>query len=360
MKKITLTLFFLFIALNIFAQDSSDKNKAVVLEKKALTLIENKKYEDAILLLEQAKKLDPGNIEYEYQTANVYYEQDNYKKAIDILEKLTGNNKCTSDVYVLLGECYNMVQLPDKSIDTFARGMKQLPNETGLFYEKSGLLEYHRKKYAEAIAYWEEGTKVAPNFAGNYYYLSFIFSLTEENIWTIFYGELFLNLERDTQRYNDTSKNVYNTYKKTFVKSEEFSGETFMTKNITIDIDMNKPELLNFELSYALAYTLSNKYNDGITINTIYLTKKEVLTYWFDNKHFDTKFQNSFLEFEKKMLEANVYEAYIYFNLAKGNTDEYNNWYKSNQDKVIALKKWTEKNRLVLNKDKKYVRTDYQ
>ena len=82
---------------------------------------------------------------------------------------------------------------------------------------------YMQKDYAkaleimQAIPYYEKGIEMAPEYPSNYYRLARIYCNSENEIWGVIYGEIFMNLERNTQRTREISALLYQTYQKALV-----------------------------------------------------------------------------------------------------------------------------------------------
>src|SRR5690606_10686824 len=110
---------------------------------------------------------------------------------------------------------------PQKAIQVYEDGLKKFPLSGKLYLER-GTMELKREDLDAALKYYEMGIKVDPNFPSNYYWASRIYSYTTETVWTLIYGELFMNLERNTKRTAEISKLLYDTY----VESIQIDSDT--------------------------------------------------------------------------------------------------------------------------------------
>lgn len=363
MKKLfIITTLALAFSTTAFAQKKSKKEQAQELAKTAIEKMDNNELDESIELLKKAKKLDKKDTNYDYEIAYALYKKGNYAESIKILEKIIKDENAHIEYYRLLGNSYDMSGQTDKAIEYYKQGIAKFPEKAGRFYTESGAAEYGRKEYDKAISYWEKGIKAEPYYASNYYKLCSIFSMTDENIWTIFYGELFMNLEMNTARTEEISKLLYDTYQKTYIAKSETEGEFFMTKNTTVyvdpDEDIKDKNLLNFELTYLTAYATNGGFPKGITIQSLYETKKHLHSFWSE-KGFDKQYPNKLLDLEKKMINDNVYEAYVYWLLSEGNIEEFTKWNNMNVGKFESLVAWVKENEIDLKPEYKYSRTDY-
>lgn len=345
-----------------FAQKQSKKEQAQELMKTAIEKMDSNQLDESIELLKQAKKLDKKDSTYDYEIAYANYKKGNYSETISILEKIVKEENAHFEYYRLLGNSYDLSGQTDKAIEYYEKGISKFPQKAGRFYAESGAAEYGRKEYDKAISYWEKGIKAEPYYASNYYKLFNIFSMTDENIWTIFYGELFMNLEMNTARTEEISKLLYDTYQKTYVAKNETEGEFFFTKNTTVYIDPNEKvtdkNMFNFELTYLAAYATGGGFPKGITIQSLYEAKKNLHFFWAQ-KEFGKEYPNKLMDLERKMIDDNVFEAYVYWLLSQGNIEEFRSWNDKNNDKFEAFAAWVKQNEIDLKPEYKYSRTDY-
>lgn len=270
-----MSILFLLFGSILFGQKNSDKAKELGLE--AIQLIDAGKFDESIVLLEKAKKLDPKSMMYPYEIALAHYFKEDYALAIEILTSLTHHKKVENVVYQLLGNAYDMIGKPEIALATYKEGMLKFP-ESGVFYMESGVVKFKQADYDEALRLYEEGIKVEPNYSSNYYRLSNLFSMTDEKIWTLLYGEYLILLEPSTQRTQETSQLLYDTYQKIYVAKTDSSGEFNLTKkgiNLVVDnkvdVSHSQKPILPFELTFATAFTFSAlHFQDKINIASIY------------------------------------------------------------------------------------------
>src|SRR5205823_4936330 len=95
------------------------------------------------------------------------------------------------NIYKALGE----VKECDKM---YKKGIKKFPN-SGALYKEYGDLLWINKDYT-AIKQWEKGIEMDPDYSGNYYNACKYYYLSTDKIWSIIYGEIFLNIESMTSR----------------------------------------------------------------------------------------------------------------------------------------------------------------
>src|SRR5690606_21317883 len=129
-------------------------------------------------------------------------------KNIKKTKKLKSAN---SQVYQLSGNCYSFSGKPDKAIKEYEERMKRFPNSGNLYLER-GNIYLIQENYKEAVENYETGIEVDPMFPSNYYRLAKLYLHSSNKLAGLMYGELFMNLERTTDRALEISELLYSTY----------------------------------------------------------------------------------------------------------------------------------------------------
>lgn len=358
MKKTVLV--FLALALNIcaFAQFSSSKKEAYDIAQKAITKMEEGSYSEAISLLEISIGLDPKNVRYTYEKGYAYYLMQDYDNVISSIEPVIEDKDAADLFYQLLGNSYDLEGNSAKANEIYNKGLLRFPKSGRLYFEL-GTNEYRSNNLKEAIATWEKGIAADPYFASNYYYLGKLFSNTKDKIWSLIYCELFLNLERNTNRTREISEILFNTYKNAISVSED--GEVLI--NFTDDKTVDPSQ--GFKLTYPAAYELNVSMSlpeeqplneTGLSISFLNVLRENFIFNWYEHKQ-DKKYPTALFDFHKKMIEEDQFTAYNYWLFLKGNEDEFWDWFGQNKAKFKTFEAWfnenqisLESNNVVLNK----------
>ena len=344
MNNLTIIFFLLFsaISINSFAQSKENKEKALEYGKEAIKKIDNGEYKEALKLLGKAQKLDPKNYVYPYEVAYTYYKQKNYKKVITELEKQIKRSDVTEQHFQLLGNSYDLIEKPDKALEAYQRGLQHFP-KSGKLYLEQGIVEMRREKFDKAIAYWEKGVEVEPTFSSNYYWLGKIFASSSERIWGVLYGELFINLERNSRRTVEMSELLFETYKKSIDISSDTSGGVFFSRVMTMvpGEKFENPFQMDFGMTMTLGLTpiLLGGADKELSIKVICQLRESFIQLWFQNKH-HKKHPNVLFDFHKKLKDKGFFEAYSYWILMKGNEEEFLNWHKENEPQFDDFANW--------------------
>ncbi len=342
-----------------FAQ--TNKEKAHDKGHQALDLEDDGKYDEAIKLLEEAQKLDPQSITYPYELAYAYYDQGNYKKAQKYLECIIAHPDVDDQVFQLLGNCYDNLGKSEKALEMYDAGLSKFPKSGKLFLEK-GNVWWVKKEYNKALTHYEEGIDADPGFPSNYYRAALLYCSSTEQVWGMIYGEIFMNLERNSKRTQSMSKLLYNTYKSQI----EFRGDTSyavsFSKNATIDVS-DLMDTAKFKLPFGIgAYEptlmIAMLGQKKIDINSLDQIRSKFVDIYFQNGN-STKYPNILFDYQKKVKDAGHLEAYNHWLLMKGDEDGFDEWYSSNKEKYESFAKWFIENGMLVDEDHKFSSSQY-
>lgn len=339
----------------------TNQEKALEKGMAAIELMDNGKITESIDLLEEAKKLDPDNINYPYEIAYAYYALEDYKKAAKLLEPLLKHKDVTDRVYQLLGNSYDILGKSDKAIETYEAGLLLFPNSGNLYLEL-GVMQMGKNDYNKALDYYEKGIEVAPGFSSNYYWAAKIYCASTEEVWGMMYGEIFMNLERNSKRTVEISKLLYDTYKSQISFTSDTSFTVSFSKNATINIDqISDPN--HMKLPYGISVYEPTLMFSMVTVKSINMEslhqiRTNFMHLYFSNGH-DKTYPNVLFSFQKKIEEAGHLEAYNHWILMKGDEDGFDTWQAANKEKWDNFLKWFVENGLKINEANKFYRAQY-
>lgn len=348
----------------LFGQSS--REKATELKNEAIKTMDEGNTEKARKLLEEAKKLDPSDPTYDYEIAFSYNIDKDYKQVIKICKKLTKHENQFPQVYQMMGNAYDYDGNSKKAIQTYEKGLKIFPNAGNLYLER-GNMELVKENYNEALDYYVTGTERDPMHSSNYYWCSKIYLSSENEYLGMIYGELFMNLERNSKRTVEISKLLYNTYDSEI----SFEGDTtanvsFASNQIEISIDGGDPdgaaEALLAALTqktygtmvYEMMLVLSVVGEDEISLESLDRIRTRFVDNYYANDK-DEEFPNVLFEYQKKIQDAGHMEAYNYWILSQGNEAEFDSWLAENEEKWDAFIDWFLPNGIEMDDENKFV-----
>jgi tetratricopeptide (TPR) repeat protein len=352
-------LFLILLTFFLSARAQTDKEKAHALGREAIQLMDNGNIKASLRLLEKAEKLDPGNINYPYEKAYAHYLDKDYESAIKMLKKLTKHEKVNDLVWQLLGNSYDMVGKPAKAIESYDQGLELFP-ESGILHLERGNMELFQENYTEALAYYENGIEVAPQFPSNYYWASKIFLSSSEEIWGMIYGEIFMNLERNSKRTVEISKLLYDTYQSEIKISSDTAIEiSFCQQNVMTIDDLGEGEKLKlpFCMVYETTMLLSLAF-DSVNMENLNILRTRFVDRYFEEEH-QKDYPNVLFDFQQKIAQAGQMEAYNYWILMMGDENAFGEWQEANPDKWNSFVAWFTENPLRLDQKHRFYRMQY-
>ncbi|MFN8309843.1 MAG: tetratricopeptide repeat protein [Chitinophagales bacterium] len=355
--KISICCSLLLFSVTLSAQNEKQlaHNKAV----QAIKMIDDEqRYEDGLELLKEAAKLDPENTTYPYEMCYVYQMQGKHQKTIDLMQTIIDSKDATARYYQMLGNAYDYLEKPDEAIKIYESGLKRFP-ESGRLYLELGTIQYNQKAYSNAVMYYESGIEHDPTFSSNYYYATLIFLNSSDPVWGMIYGELFMNLERNTKRTAAISKALYESYQKNI----NYTSDTSMT------VTFSKDNVMNFDKRHKVKLPFGTGCYEMLTMLSCLSEKSvnmasldRVRTRFIDEyqkKNWRADYPNVLFDYQRKIQQAGHLEAYNHWILMKGDEEAFKTWREQNDEKWTAFAKWFNDNMLKLDNQHKFYRGQY-
>ena len=305
MKKILFSIIFLGLGVVAFAQQED----ADQLHENAKAFMQQGDYGNATLILTRALQQDKQNLSIAKDLSLSYFLQKEDQKAINVIKPFLENNDADDQAYQIAGTIYRRLGKEKEADKTYKDALKKFPNSGGLYNDYGELL--NKIKNPDAIKAWEKGIEVDPSFGYNYYNASKYYYYNRDYIWSILYGEIFINIESFTSRTAEIKDLLLNGYKKLFADPD-------LLKNVK---DKNA-----FEIAYL---TCMNRQNDvvirGINPETLTMIRTRFILDW--NRNFAQKFPFKLFEFQEQLLEQGLFSAYNQWIFgASQNLASYQNW----------------------------------
>ncbi|HYE54789.1 MAG TPA: tetratricopeptide repeat protein, partial [Chitinophagaceae bacterium] len=231
MKKLSFLLICLLSATFLVAQDSTLKT----LHDNARAFQRQGDYANAVLVLNRALERDPKNLEVLKDLAFTYYLQRDFVRARETAKPLPERPDADVQSFQILGLVYKALEERKECEKLYKAGLKKFPN-SGMLYNEYGEMLWTKQDY-NAIKYWEKGIEVDPNYSGNYYNAAKHYYFTYDKVWSLIYGEIFVNLESYSKRTAEIKTLLLDGYKKLF--SETNLQNKQETKNAFVTAYLN-------------------------------------------------------------------------------------------------------------------------
>ena len=356
-------LLLVFITTPLFSQSEADLKKAKELTSQAIKLMDDGKLQQSIDVLKEAQTLDPKNLDIQYEIGLAQYQQGNFSQAIKITKKISKHQDAQPAYFALMGNAYDMDGDRKKAEKAYQKGIKAFP-DAGLIYTELGILSYNNKLYSDALMYWETGIDRDPFHASNYYWAAKLFTQTDERIWAILYGEIFLNMKPSGKRADEISKLIFQTYLDAIEVTSDTSATTHFSKRgntivISDPDDLIKMSmqgrLLPFEGTVELAFApgLMHLMDDDIMIENLDQARQLFIKSWFgEEKELGKGYPNDLFDYQKRLDESGHFKAYNYWLLKAGDPDSFKAYLAAGGKKELdEFFEWDKENQMEITED---------
>ena len=306
MKKIFLSLFWVVASIAVMAQDTPLET--------ARSFMRTGDFDNAILVLNNGLKQDPRNIDLKKDLVLAYTYKRDFAKALEIVKPMLEEDNVDEQTYQVAGNVYRALALYKDGEKIFKKALKKYPN-SGVLYNEYGELLWDNKDYS-AIEQWERGIDVTPSYAGNYYNAASYYYFTKDKVWTLIYGEIFVNMESLTERSTEVKKMLLDTYK----------------QKLFTDIDKKDKKQSDFEKAVAETYDKQSSLTaKGITIESLNMIRTRFILEWYANHA--SKFPFRLFDYQQQLIREGMFEAYDQWLFGPvDNLSSFDQWTKTNSD----------------------------
>ncbi len=306
-----------FLALIIgaaFLNASAQEQNA---QETARSFLRTGDFDNAILVLNRALQATPNNLDLQKDLILSYYYKRDYANALDKVKTALERDDADVVVYQLAGNVYKALEQPKDAEKLYKRGLKKFPSSGALFSEYGELL-WATKDYS-AIDEWERGIKEDPSYAGNYYNAALFYFYTKDKVWTLLYGEIFVNMESLTERAVAMKKLLLDAYKQ----------KLFADADLLKDVDKNTTP---FAKAYLETMAKETKIaNTGITTETLTMLRTRFILDWYATQA--AAFPFKLFDYQQQLIREGMFEAYNQWLFGTvENLPAYDAWTKTHAD----------------------------
>jgi tetratricopeptide (TPR) repeat protein len=351
-----LSLAFLLVSTLAGAQSPAEQARA--LGRQAIQRMDAGDIAASLELLAKAQLLDPNNIDYPYEVAYAHYLNKDYPNALKVLRKLAKHPNANDRVHQMLGNAYDMNKQSKKAIAAYEEGLRLFP-KSGILHLERGNMELKEERYLEALEYYERGIAVQPTFPSNYFWASKIYLSSDEKIWGFLYGELFMNLERNSPRTAEMSKHLYDSYTSNLVIE---AGKTKNKKSISFNICKNTIYVdpkqgidentfkLPFCLVYGTVFSASAALVEEVDLHSLCHIRNNFTELYYQQEQ-DEEYDNLLFQYQQRLLKNGHLDAYNHWLLMKGDEPAFGAWLKEHQEEWEAFVDWFSEHPLLVDPD---------
>jgi tetratricopeptide (TPR) repeat protein len=305
MKKYLFILGFTLAASLGFAQETPQET--------ARAFMRTGDWDNAILVLNRALQKEADNLELRKDLALAYYYKRDYSHALDEVKPLLDRDDVDEATYQIAGNVYRALEEIKDAEKMFKKALKKFPT-SGPLYSEYGETLWDKKDYS-AISQWEKGIQVAPSYAGNYYNAALYYYYTKDKVWTLIYGEIFINMENLTEKATEIRKMLLSTYKEKLFNDIDSKGQSKKS-------DFASAVLQSFDNQSSLV-------SKGINMDVINMIRTRFILDWFNGNA--KKFPFKLFDYQQQLIKEGMFEAY-------------NQWLFGSVENLPAFDQWTKAN----------------
>lgn len=316
MKKIV-SLFLLSLAtIVVFAQDD-----VKTLHATAKTFLVSGDYNNAIVVLNRALLLDKNSLELQKDLVQAYYLKQDYSKALEGVESLIDRDDADVMTFQIAGNVYKALEEVKDCTKMYKKALKKFP-KSGPLYSEYGELLWATKDFS-AIQQWEKGIEIDPAYAGNYYNAALYYFYTKDKVWSLIYGEIFVNMESLSERGAAMKELLLKGYK----------------EKLFTDPDLMKDQEKNSEFAKAYLTVMGKQTSltsKGVSLETLTMIRTRFILDWYAN--YAGKYPFRLFDYQQQLIREGMFEAYNQWLFGPvENLPAYDNWTKTHSEQYTAF-----------------------
>jgi len=290
---------------------------AKTLYENAKTFMRQGDFDNAVIILNRALLLDKNNLDMEKDLAMSYYYKRDYQKALDEVNILLDRDDADVVCYQIAGNVYKALEEVKDCERVYKAGLKKFPN-SGALYSEYGELLWAKKDFS-AVDLWEKGIRLDPAYSGNYYNAALFYFYTKDKVWSLLYGEIFVNMESLSERGASMKQLLLNGYKE----------KLFADANLMAGQEKNKNEFSKAFLT--CMDKQSSLVTRGISTETLTMIRTRFILEWFDK--YATRFPYKLFDYQRQLIQEGIFNAYNEWLFGTvENLAAYDNWTKTHDE----------------------------
>lgn len=289
------------------------------LHETAKTFMRQGDHANAILVLNRALQQEPQNTAMSKDLALCYYFQRDNARAMETINPVLDRAEADDQCFQIAGMIYKQTDNKKDAEKMYKKGLKKFP-ESGPLYNELGELLWEQKNY-EAIKQWEKGIETDPSYPKNYYNAAKYYYLTTDKIWSLIYGEIFINMEPLSSRAPEIKQLLMDGYKKLFSDA-----------NLELAYKDKNPFAKKFLKSMNAQTSVAAS---GINAETLSMIRTRFVLDWFsDNESYPFKL----FGYHQQLLKEGLFEAYNQWIFGSSqNLSAYQAWVNTHSEEYNAF-----------------------
>lgn len=319
------------LATSAVAQPSWPSPEVANLYKEARAYHSQGNLREAIIRYQQAIQIAPDIMLLHRELAYAYYLAQGYDEAIATLDPIIKQGQADAETYKIMAQCLVAKRENKKAKKLLKEAINLMP-ASGQLYHESGLLFMEDNEQVYALETWLEGIKQDPAYHLNYYEAAKVYMNTEQVIWAILYGEIFVNIEQHTKRSYDTRAMMVDAYKKLFT-----SLSTGNIPKFGAAADKSKK---SFEQAvYDTYIALSPVMSDGFTTENLTMLRTRFIMDW--TLQYAAQYPFALFTRHNELVSNGYFDSYNQWLFGKvENQQQFEAWNKFHPEALKHLEGW--------------------
>ena len=173
---------------------------------------------------------------------------------------------------------------------------------------------------------------VDPAHPSNYRSLALLYAISTEPVWTLVWGELFMNLERGSGRTSAMSETLARTYRDNIRIEGDTAVRMTFSRNGRVAREGLRLRIpfgtAVFEVAARAALT-ADGIPDSLTLDVLSDMRERFVDRYFekyDRMLFDDDAARPLMDYQRQVKEAGMMRPYNYWVLSQGFPDEFRQW----------------------------------
>jgi tetratricopeptide (TPR) repeat protein len=294
--------------------------------------------DNAIMILKTGLEKYPDNGEIIQELAMAYYAANRATQGLEAIKPLLESDKADETAFQVGALLYRKMLKEKEAEKILKDGLKRFPKSGLLHNEYGQLMESMEPGRGEGIKLWEKGIELDPKFAQNYFQAARYYASTNHTIWTILYGEIFVNLDSYSTKTVEIKNILFQFYKKMFA----FGFGNLNEKN-------------PFEKAVANTFIKQQKQaSTGINPENLSAIRTRFILDWY-NSPLAEKYPFRLFERQQQMLREGMFDAYNQWLFGgAANISTFQNWTKSHAEEYASFSKFQRQQLFVMNPNQYY------
>lgn len=313
-KGLAIIVFNIFSCTAVWSQDIAQ------LQETANKFMQQNDFSNAVLVLNRALAKEPNNLEVNKYLALNYYFLKDFNKAQNIIKPLLEQDAADDQTFQIAADISLAIDDTKEAEKIYKKGLKKFP-ASGALYNEYGELLWAQKDF-NAIKQWEKGIELDPGFSKNYYNASKYYYFTTDKVWSILYGEIFINIEPAGSNSPEIKIILLEGYKKLFAEA---------------DLEKNSKEKNEFIIAFIKTMNKQSTLAlQGLQAESLTMIRSRFILDWFGN--YDNQFPFRLFEYQRQLMQEGLFDAYNQWIFgAAQNLAAYQNWINIHSAEYTAL-----------------------